>query len=81
MRTISTTEFRENQKKYLDIADTERVIIHRSKNRAYAIIPVDQMDETTFLLSHPANVRHLKESMDEIERGEGTKIKLEDLWK
>lgn len=81
MRSISTTEFRRNQKKYLELSERERVIVHGSKNRAYAIVPVEQMDETTFLLSNPVNAEHLKESMKEIERGEGISVKLEDLWK
>lgn len=81
MRTISTTEFRRNQRKYLELSEKEWVIVHGSKNRAYAIVPVEQMDEKTFLLSNPANAEHLKESMKEIERGEGIPVKLEDLWK
>lgn len=81
MKTVSTTEFRKNQKKYLELAETERVIVHGSRNRAYAIVPVDQIDETTFLLSNPANAEHLRESIKEIERGEGISIKLDNLWK
>lgn len=81
MRTINVTEFKLNLKKYFDIAQTERVIIKRSKNRAYAIVPIVQTDETVFLLSSPANARHLKMSMAEIERGEGIEIEIEDLWK
>ncbi|MDR1153658.1 MAG: hypothetical protein LBL04_03020 [Bacteroidales bacterium] len=31
-RIISTSEFRENQKKYLDLAEKERVVIKRGRN-------------------------------------------------
>ncbi len=81
MKSISTTEFRKNQKKYLELSEKEQIIVHGSKNRAYAIVPVSQMDETTFLLSNPVNAQHLRESIKEIERGEGISVKLEDLWK
>ncbi len=31
-RIISTSEFRENQKKYLDLAEKEKIVIKRGKN-------------------------------------------------
>jgi hypothetical protein len=45
MKIITSREFRDNQKKYLDLVDqNEQVIVRRSKNRAYKLIPVSESD-------------------------------------
>ncbi|MDR0907832.1 MAG: type II toxin-antitoxin system Phd/YefM family antitoxin [Rikenellaceae bacterium] len=45
MLIVSTGEFRGNQKSYLDKVDNgTELIIQRSKNRAYKIIPVEEDD-------------------------------------
>ncbi len=47
MRVISSREFREKQKDYLDLAESERVIIHRGKNRKSVLLtPIDESTET-----------------------------------
>ncbi len=83
MKAISSTEFREKQKYYLDLAKKERVIIQRGKNEAFAIIPLEDMDETGYLLSSPANARRLRDTLAKIERGadKALRMNVEDLWK
>jgi len=45
MRIVTSREFRDNQKKYLDMVDNkEQVIVKRSKNRAYKLVPVSEDD-------------------------------------
>ena len=45
MIIISSREFRERQKKYFDLVDqNEQVIVHRSKDKAYVIIPLNDVD-------------------------------------
>jgi hypothetical protein len=45
MKVISSREFRDNQKKYFDLVDSnEQVVVKRSKNRAYKLVPVDDDD-------------------------------------
>ena len=45
MLIISSREFRQNQKHYLDLIDkNENVIIHRGKDKAYRISSVDAKD-------------------------------------
>jgi hypothetical protein len=55
MKIITSREFRENQKAYFDLAETERVIIHRGKNRKPVLLtPIDQSTETDiFFLTQP----------------------------
>lgn len=54
MMIISSREFRQNQKHYLDLIDNnENIIIHRGKDRAYRISSVKANDsllsETEFV--------------------------------
>ncbi len=83
MKAISSTEFREKQKYYLDLAKKERLIIQRGKHEAFAIIPLEDLDETDYLLSSPANARRLRDALANIESGadKAKPMKIEDLWK
>jgi PHD/YefM family antitoxin component YafN of YafNO toxin-antitoxin module len=49
MKTVSVTEFRSNIKRYLDIAQEERVVIHRSKGKSFILVPLDQEKEDDVL--------------------------------
>ena len=45
MKIVTSREFRDHQKKYFDMVDNkEQVIVKRSKNRAYKIVPVTDDD-------------------------------------
>lgn len=83
MKSISASEFRQKQKFYLDLAIRERVIIHRGKNEAFAIVPLEQLNESAYLLSSDANTTVLMEAIQKIETGKdkGVKTSIEDLWK
>ena len=39
MMIISPSEFRANQRKYFDLACTERIIIRRGNNQSFALVP------------------------------------------
>lgn len=51
MIAINVTEFRGNMKKYLEASENEKLIIHSAKGKAYAIVPVDEVEESPFVLS------------------------------
>ncbi|WP_445711613.1 type II toxin-antitoxin system Phd/YefM family antitoxin [Flavobacterium sp.] len=51
MKTVSVTEFRSNIKKYLEVAESEKLVIHRNKGRSFVITPLDT-EEDEFLLSN-----------------------------
>jgi len=45
MKIITSREFRDNQKKYFDMVDNkEQVVVKRSGNRSYKLIPVTDDD-------------------------------------
>jgi hypothetical protein len=41
----------------------------------------DGVDDTTYLLSSPANAEHLRKSIEQGEKGEVAKLHLDDIWK
>lgn len=43
---ISPSEFRANQRKYFDLACTERIIIRRGNNQSFALVPTHDEDFT-----------------------------------
>ena len=45
MKIVTSREFRDNQKKIFDMVDNkEQVVVKRSKNRAYKLVPVSEDD-------------------------------------
>ena len=45
MVIISSREFRDNQKKYFELVDqNEQVIVQRGKDKAYLLVPVNDVD-------------------------------------
>ena len=49
MKTISVTEFRGNMKKYLEVAEREKLVIHRNKGKSFIITPLESVDENNIL--------------------------------
>lgn len=70
MKSISRSEFRNNLKKYFNLADSECVIIRKGIKKAYILMPFSAMDETEFLKLSAANMAHLKKGIKEFNREE-----------
>jgi predicted transcriptional regulator len=68
MKTISVTEFRSNIKRYLDLAQEERIIIHRGKGRTFAVVPMENIPEDSNLLSEAQN-KAINEALEDIANG------------
>lgn len=49
MQTVSVTEFRGNIKKYLELAEKEKLVIHRNKGVSFVLTPLKDEDEDTLL--------------------------------
>jgi len=78
MKTISVSEFRNHIKKYLDIAQDQKLIVHRSKGKSFLVIPIEEIDDTPY---NPEFVKRVLLADEEIEQGKGVKIAISDLWK
>ena len=66
MLVVSSKEFRDNQKNYLDKIDEGiEILLHRGKNKAYRIIPVTE-DDTTEILEIPAMSDSLTNDIEEV---------------
>lgn len=79
MKVISSREFRDNQKFYFDLVDqNEQVIVHRGKDKAYALIPISDTDRLSI---NPALVERIREAEKAIREGNTTRINdIHNIW-
>lgn len=76
MLVISSREFRDNQKKYLDMVDNnQHIIIQRGKNKAYVLSPVSEGDR---YFMDPRIVSHVMEGIADYEAGRVVKMTREE---
>jgi prevent-host-death family protein len=68
MEAVSVTEFRNNIKRYLDIAREEELVIYRSKSESFVITPLKKIDKETSLLS-AAQKKAIDEGLESIAKG------------
>jgi len=77
MLIISSREFREKQKMYLDLVDqNEQVIVQRGKNKAYTLTPITDTDR--FFADHSLKARIIH-SLEQPEQGKLTTLPKEDI--
>lgn len=81
MDAITYTDLRKNLKKHMDrvYQDREPLIITRKNRENLVLVGVDDfnaLNETHYLLSSPANAKHLKESLKQARTGKVFRKKL-----
>jgi antitoxin YefM len=74
MRTLSSTQLRAKLSAVMDQVndDHEPVIVPRAKGKPVVMVSLEDwasMDETTYLLSSPANARRLMQGIEELKAG------------
>ena len=84
MKTLSSTELRANLSAVMDRVndDHEPVIVHRAKGKPVVMVSLEDwasMDETTYLISSPANREALLRGMAELDAGRGIVKTMEEL--
>ena len=78
MKTISVSEFRNNIRKYSELANFEKVIVNRGKGKAFAVVPIDDIEDEGY---NPDFVKRILESRDNALKGKYTEIKnTDDIW-
>jgi len=76
MRIISSREFRQNQKTFLDLAERERVVIHRGKNRKPVLLtPLSESEESDVYFSDPNIIASIRRGIEDIKAGRVTQVK------
>jgi len=80
MLVISSREFRDNQKKYFDLADqNEQIVVQRGKKRAYVLVPVSEVDRMS---TNPELIERIRKAEKEFEAGKTITIKdPNNIWK
>jgi antitoxin YefM len=77
MLVVSSREFREKQKMYLDLVDqNEQVIVQRGKNKAYTVTPITDADR---FFANPEVKTRILHSLEQAEKGNLTTLPKEDI--
>jgi len=66
MQTVSVTEFRGNIKKYLELAEKEKLVIHRNKGVSL-LTPLKDEDEDTLL--NDAQKKAIDKGLESVAQG------------
>ena len=83
MQVVNFTEARNNLKSIFDTVyrNHEDVIVNRKNGENVVIISLDKynsMQETAYLMSSPANRKHILRSLEEIESGKTVEMPLSE---
>jgi antitoxin YefM len=79
MIVISSKEFRDNQKKYLDMADqNQQVIVQRGKVKSYALVPISEKDKYFMDSDILADI---KEGLKQYKEGNTVRVNKSDIGK
>jgi antitoxin YefM len=84
MKHTSSTELRANLSKMMDQVndDHEPLIVTRAKGRPVVMVSLEDysaMDETTYLLSSPANAKALREAIARLDDGQAIVKTMQEL--
>lgn len=78
MRTITVSEFRKNIKKYAVLANTEKVIVNRGDGKAFAIVPIEALEDNGY---DPEFVKKNFDADKSAKEGNVTRIKdAKNIW-
>lgn len=76
MQIVSTREFRANQKKYFDLAESETIFVARKNARPIVISVADDDDYLS-----KAELLSIQKGLEDIKNGRTTKIKdINNIW-
>ena len=78
MRTITISEFRKNIKKYVEIASSEKVIVTRGSEEAFAIVPLKALEDKGY---NPKFVEQIINASKSAKKGNVTRIRdTQNIW-
>jgi PHD/YefM family antitoxin component YafN of YafNO toxin-antitoxin module len=74
MIAVSTTELRKNLRKYLNMANNERVIVQCGGTETYEIVPARKISDTDRYFSDPKVIEAIERGKAEAKAGKVTRI-------
>jgi len=78
MVVATTNEFRINQKKYLDLVKQDIQVFLKRGSELFAITSISERQKVEL---NPVWVEHMKKAEQDINSGNVTAIKSDDIWK
>lgn len=78
MKAITVSEFRKNIKKYAEIAQVEKVIVHRGDGNPFAIVPLPSIEDKGYSQDF---VNRILKAQKEVEKGNSVVVRNpKDIW-
>ncbi len=78
MKLITVSDFRNNIKKYAEMALKERIIVNRGEGKAFLIVPIEKVEDKGY---SPEFVKKILQAEKSAKKGNVTKIKdVNDIW-
>ena len=74
MIAVSTTELRKNLRKYLNMANNERVIVQCGGTETYEIVPARKISDSDRYFSDPKVIEAVERGKAEAKAGKVTRI-------
>ena len=74
MIAVSTTELRKNLRKYLNMANNERVIVQFGGTETYEIVPARKISDTDRYFSDPKVIEAIERGKAEAKAGKVARI-------
>ena len=86
MEVTTYSNFRQNLKHFLDEVLNSHAPLYVKRANSEDVVVIsksdyESMEETLHLLSSEKNRKRLAQGIEQIEKGETTKMNLDDLWK
>jgi hypothetical protein len=78
MKIVTSREFRENQKNYLELAKRERVVIRQGNKQSFLILPINESEETDVYFSDPYIRSQIEQGMQDVKTGKITRVKTKE---
>ncbi len=82
MKIITSREFRENQKNYFNLAEKEKVIVHRgNKRKPFLLVPINESLESDLYFSDIEIIKLIETGIEEVKKGKITTITdVNNIW-
>lgn len=79
MKSISVSEFKQNIRKYADLAKKEKIVVNEGAGKAFLVVPIEGVGDEDEEYN-PMFVKRILEAKESAEKGNCTEINIDNIW-